>query len=269
MLIEDTDERTGGSIVNSGELDAATRALHEATAQLGGVAGLAGIQNRLNASTSPARGLHQAAVSASADMIVVGSHHRGTLGQVVLGSLGEGLLTGAPCAVAIAPRGYATRDSGQIGAIAVAFDDSAESRLALRVARALASRTNATLRALIVIQLPSAFPGHFVPLPTIEQPAAIERTKALQKQETAVRSALAGALRELGPGAPVEQQIMVGSDPAAEILGASQTDVDLLVLGSRAYEPARHALLGNVSSAVIRGARCPVLITPRISDGGA
>ena len=38
--------------------------------------------------------------------IVVGPSHRGPLGRILPGSVGERLLHGAPCPVAVAPRGY-------------------------------------------------------------------------------------------------------------------------------------------------------------------
>ena len=56
--------------------------------------------------TSVTRGLQQVAEEEDALAIVVGPSHRGALGQVVPGSVGERLLHGAPCPVAVAPRGY-------------------------------------------------------------------------------------------------------------------------------------------------------------------
>src|SRR5688572_15324143 len=56
---------------------------------------------------SPARGLYNLAGERGAALIVVGSTHRGPVGRVLRGSVGDNLLNGAPCAVAVAPRGYA------------------------------------------------------------------------------------------------------------------------------------------------------------------
>ena len=42
------------------------------------------------------------------DAIVVGSPHRGAIGRVLIGSVAESLLSGAPIDVAVAPAGYAT-----------------------------------------------------------------------------------------------------------------------------------------------------------------
>jgi nucleotide-binding universal stress UspA family protein len=54
-----------------------------------------------------------------------------------------------------------------------------------------------------------------------------------------------------------------GEGDPAEILAERSRALDLLVIGSRGYGPVRHALIGNVSTTVMRTAPCPVLIVPR------
>ncbi len=267
IQIDSTGERPSASVVNRGEHGRAAAALEEAAQDLAGAAGLRKIERRLIGSSSPARGLHDLAVAEKADLIVVGSGHHGPLGQVLLRSVGERLLTGAPCAVAIAPHGYATAKPLKTRVVAVAFDDSPEARLALGAARWIAVQTDATLRAVMVIEPPSPIPGHFIPLPTLEPLIAVERGEALHRQELAAHSALEAAVHALGDEATVEQDVIVGRDPAAEILDATRAEVGLLVLGSRAYGPVRRALLGSVSTAILRHASCPVMVTPRPSDG--
>ena len=72
------------------------------------------------AAPSAAHGLHELAERTPADLIVVGSSHRGALGRILAGSVAERLLHGSPCAVAVAPAGYAPgRDLATIG---VAYD---------------------------------------------------------------------------------------------------------------------------------------------------
>ena len=97
----------------------------------------------------------------------------------------------------------------------------------------------------------------------------MERSDALQRQELAAESALLSALQTLGDAAGIEQQVLFGTDPAMAILDMARADVDLLVLGSRGYGSMRRALVGDVSGAVVRHARCPVLITPRIAESAA
>jgi nucleotide-binding universal stress UspA family protein len=55
---------------------------------------------------------------------------------------------------------------------------------------------------------------------------------------------------------------MLEGDPADAVAGATQ-DVDLLLVGSRAYGPLRRALLGSVSARLMRSSPCPVLVLPR------
>jgi nucleotide-binding universal stress UspA family protein len=47
------------------------------------------------------------------------------------------------------------------------------------------------------------------------------------------------------------------------VLVKASEQLDLLVLGSRAYGPLRSVLLGSVSRRVTAGAHCPVIVVPR------
>ena len=66
---------------------------------------------RWSACTSPGRGLHELAETLGSDLLVVGSCRRSLLGRVMVGDDTRAALDGAPCAVAIAPAGYAERRS--------------------------------------------------------------------------------------------------------------------------------------------------------------
>ena len=55
---------------------------------------------------------------------------------------------------------------------------------------------------------------------------------------------------------------MLYQDPV-EGLTAASGRMDLLVMGSRAYGPARAVMLGGVSRRVTTSAECPVLVLPR------
>jgi len=266
VWIEHIGEQTGPAVVHGGARERAASALKEAAGELAGMPGIGHVERRLEASSSPARGLHDTAVSELADLIVVGSSHHGPVGRVLLGSVGERLLSGAPCAVAIAPHGHAARESRRIGVIAIAFDGSPEAELALRAAHELARRTEAALRVLMVIEPPATVPGHFVPLPVVEPLVVIERAEAMQRQEQGAQNALDRALAALGGGPAIERRVLFGADPASAILESARADVDLLLLGSRAYGPVRRALVGSVSSAIVRHAPCPVLVTPRVGE---
>ncbi len=92
-------------------------------------------------------GLRELAEAGETDVVVVGSTHRGRIGRVCPGSVGERLLSDTPCPLAVAPRGLADRRFS-LGTIAVANDGSEEAEAARRTATELAERTGASLRVL-------------------------------------------------------------------------------------------------------------------------
>jgi nucleotide-binding universal stress UspA family protein len=88
-----------------------------------------------------------------ADVIVLGSTHREGLGRVLPGSVGERLLHGgAPCAVLVAPSGFAGRDRLEIAAIGVGYDGRNEAGHAREVATALAADLGASVETITVAE---------------------------------------------------------------------------------------------------------------------
>ena len=193
--------------------------------------------------SSVGRCLHEAAHDAGADLLVVGSSRRNLLGRVLIGDDTRAALNGAPCAVAIAPTGYADRPD-PIAAIGVGYDGSPESEYALRVARALAARHGARLSAATAISVPvSSFgPG---PLPLRNAIDALV-TQARERIES-----LGECEAQVGYGAPVD------------VLAHYSESLDLLVIGSRGYGPIGRLIHGSTSWRLMRGARCALLVLPR------
>ncbi|HEU4702949.1 MAG TPA: universal stress protein [Conexibacter sp.] len=75
------------------------------------------------------------------------------------------------------------------------------------------------------------------------------------------RAALAEAERLAFGHDDVSVVAIDAADPVPELLDASQ-ELDLLLLGSRGHGRFRRALLGSVSTPVVRGAACPLLLMP-------
>jgi nucleotide-binding universal stress UspA family protein len=109
-----------------------------------------GIETRTYAGASPAHVICDLTDREALDLVVVGSPHRGAIGRALIGSVAEALLHGAGAPVLLAPRGYALGDHGAPGRIAVAFDTTPESKVALRHAESLALTTGAFLEVLTV-----------------------------------------------------------------------------------------------------------------------
>jgi len=206
---------------------------------------------RVASSSSAARALHECAEGEQADLVVVGPSHRGAVGRVLPGSVGDRMLQGAHCPVAIPPRGYGAGDHMGLGLIGVGYLGTPESDLALDAAIELAARLGAELR--IIGVLDPARPG-----PKLASSVGVERDELAARLEAA-----ADRVREAG-GVAVAEELVEG-DAAAELAGRG-VELDLLVLGSRQYGPIRRTLLGGVSSRVVRDAPCPVVVVPRGGD---
>jgi nucleotide-binding universal stress UspA family protein len=204
---------------------------------------------RCERSSSVGRGLHELADELGADLLVLGSSSRGLLGRVVLGDDAHASLTGAPCAVAIAPAGYG-EESRPIAEVGVGYDGSPESEIALQVARAIAAAHAAGLSACEVVSVPTSALG--------PSPLPLSETTERRVREARERIEGLGGVR---PHA-------VYGQPAEELAIYSAT-LDLLVIGSRGYGPLGRLVHGSTSARLVRIARCPLLVLPGTAAGSA
>ncbi|MFI4985500.1 MAG: universal stress protein [Solirubrobacterales bacterium] len=211
------------------------------------------VEFRTVASPSAAGALHAEAERERAQIIVVGSSHRGTMGRMLLGTVTQEVLDAAPCAVAVAPPGLAANREIRFSRIGVGFDDTPAAHDALAVAHSFARCAGAELRLLWAAHLstralPQAFTSYL-------NPDYFEDVRA----EVADRLEQAAApIRE---DVSVRADIVPGQTTAALV---KQTErLSLLVLGSRGYGPLSRVLLGSISRRVANDARCPVLVVPR------
>jgi nucleotide-binding universal stress UspA family protein len=210
---------------------------------------------------SAAGALHGLAERQDAALIVLGSTHRGTLGRILPGSVGERLLAAGPSAVAVAPRGFASRTETALRSLGVAWTDGPESERALAFAAELAERAGSALRLLTVVEPVS----HLVPAgPSgVGAWSALEGTfEQVEAQETTERGRILSAVRKSLPAHLEASSELLRGDPVDRLIESS-TELDLLVLGSRGYGPLKRVLLGSVSSPILRRAECPVVVVPR------
>ena len=126
----------------------------DALAELQRIADRAGAEVEAGPGESPAQGLHLLAEELNPDIVVVGSSHRGRIGQVLAGNIAVRLLNGLHTPLAVAPAGYA--DAAQeLHTIGVGFDGSPEARAALRTAGELAHSGDAAVRVIGVAEPPT------------------------------------------------------------------------------------------------------------------
>lgn len=218
-----------------------------------------------SAPSKDGEGLAEIARSREADLVVLGSTHRSPVGRVIPGATVEHLLGKAPCAVAIAPPGFARSAEGTFGwyplsgdgddlglrVIGVGFDASPASREALQIAAALALENGAALRVYAVARKYPHVPGA----------DGDARGPGVPSEAEALRLQLHQAVAELPPQTRALPVFRRGF-PADELIEAVSVGVDLLILGSRSGGPVRRLLHTSISSIVMRDAGCPVLISP-------
>lgn len=170
------------------------------------------------------------------DFLVVGLSDDSGAAKLLFRSTAEQTVSNAPCAVAIAPPGFRRAPRLRPGPIACAYDGTAAAGDALRAAADLAQAARASLRAIAV--------------------ATPRRCDAILDQAaTLVRGHTDGTVE-------VERMALDG-DPASALIAQSDAGVGMLCMGSDRRGGVHRALLGDVSTKVVRRASCPVIVMPR------
>jgi nucleotide-binding universal stress UspA family protein len=189
---------------------------------------------------SVARGLHAFAQLRSADLIVVGASRAGEMDRMLLGDATRDVLRGAPCAIAVAPNGYADL-ARPLKQIAIAYDGSPASDRAVEVARRVAAARHATLSAFQAVAQPVAArdPSN----PEAEIAVAVETARE--------------RIRGLGAVEPV-----VRSGDAAEELAHFEPSVDLLVIGAHEHHAIDRFLGVSTSETLAEHPVSPLLVLP-------
>jgi nucleotide-binding universal stress UspA family protein len=175
------------------------------------------------------RGLQRLAIERGADLLVVGSCHRGPIGRVLFGDDTSDTLAGAPCAVAIAPHGYAA--GARLSLIGVGYDRSPESEIAVALGRELALAHQADLTVFGVRSL------HAVPRGAAPAAEPLETRDGTEVHTTY--------------GHPGEQLAVFGER------------LDVLIVGSRSLGPVGRLMHGSTANYLAREANCPLIVLPR------
>ena len=195
---------------------------------------------------SPAQGIVASANEHSADMIVIGRRGRYGLARAMLGGVGGAVgkvIGGALCPVLVAPKASKIWERR----VLLASDGSAASDTATRIAARLARSRNLPLTVVSVE----------VPKHSAERQA--EAAKIVERTVATLRAEGIDADGKVGHGlVPDEVQAI-----------ASQTEADLIVIGSEGRTGLGRVLLGSNSEAVIARATCPVLVATAAMAGSA
>jgi nucleotide-binding universal stress UspA family protein len=188
--------------------------------------------------------LHELAEQQQADLLVVGSTRHALLGRVLMGDDCRAALDGAPCAIAIAPRGYALSPH-RLQRMGVGYDGSPESERAVSAAHDLAREAGAAVTVLWVVSLHDVRTERPVPA---DSPGAIED---LIDRHAELLAGLQDVHGRVAYGPPGEELVRLGEG------------VDLLIVGSRDHGPIGRLVHGSVSRYLVGHATCPLLVLPR------
>jgi nucleotide-binding universal stress UspA family protein len=167
--------------------------------------------------------LHTLAAERGSDLLIVGSHHA------------RAAVHGAPCQVAVAPRGYADRPRRTIRSIGIGHTDTPEGRAVLDVARALVWELGAELHAARVVSVSN--------WETLHSGGGWKAVAAAQR------------MREI----PGVHGVAFEGDVARELAHFARA-VDLLVLGSHHHGVASRLIRGDVAGSLTSRSPCPLLV---------
>ena len=138
--------------------------------------------------------------------------------------------------------------------VVVAFDGSEGAQAALERAVEVAARDGAALTVVEATreEIPSLVPG----APRQSPPEEAERA----------RKELRRAVEELDPKLEASPWVVGGPAAKAVLAVAEDIEADLIVTGSRNRGAIARAVLGSVSTEILHGARCDVLVAQPPSD---
>jgi nucleotide-binding universal stress UspA family protein len=187
------------------------------------------------------------------DLIVMGTHGRGRMAHLLLGSVAERVARTAPCPV------LTMRDAPHVEdlrglRILVPTDFSPSADAALGCARRLAARLSGSIRLLHVVEHPGFDASYGSELSFPEVAVVREEQVDHARTDLSHRSSLDGHSR-----VRVTSDVLLGPSSTMIADYAGDNGFDLIVMGTRGRGGFARLLIGSVAESIIRTAPCPVL----------
>jgi len=200
-----------------------------------------------------------------ADVVIVGSHGRGPLASMLLGSVAAALIDRAPCPVFVARRPRLER-------VVFAEDGSEGAFEARRLLTKWPVFRGLQVRVVSVAHVTRPFQSGITA--TVFQDARRAEGELLTESRAAHERLAKESADQLRLAGLLAQAEMRQGDAAAEIVAsAERSNADLIVMGSRGHGGLRRAVLGSVARDVLQHAHCSVLIVhpaaPARNEDGA
>ncbi|HUN62975.1 MAG TPA: universal stress protein [Candidatus Sulfotelmatobacter sp.] len=201
---------------------------------------------------NPRHGLTQSAKEWRADLLMIGSHGRGTVSRLLLGSTAQTVLRHAECSVEIVRRREAGGEEGM--RVLVATDGSQYGEAAVRAVATRPWAKGSTFKVLSSPEYP-VLVGEY-PYYAPEQVAELSK----QSVENAKKAVHTGTESLKQAGLTVSGEVIEPLDtPAHSILAAAEdSKTDLIVMGSHGRRGFDRLILGSVSESVALHATCSV-----------
>jgi len=203
----------------------------------------------------PVESILRVAEEEQVDLIVMGSHGRGGVGELILGSVSTGVLHHSPCSILIVRGEHAPDGLGEFRKIVLASDGSESAQKAAAVAIDIAEKFAAPLSVLNVCPPPDSFrlPGdNYLPLSACD--TDLYATRLLGSVTKSVGELI--GKREIVCSYHQE----FGHTEKLLLRLVEQQKADLVVMGSRGLGGFGRMLLGSVSHYMTHHAPCPVLV---------
>jgi nucleotide-binding universal stress UspA family protein len=195
-----------------------------------------------------AESLLQWAGERKADLIVVGTHGRGGLGKVILGSVAENIFRHSPIPVlTVGPGIQRHRGISHIHHILAPTDLTSGSHPALEYACTLAQEHNSQLTVLHVVE-------HAAEVTSLDPQRVKER---IRERMVELVGQLAG--RVLAGRIDVCYRVEFGSVAPAILRVAAEIDSDFILAGVRRSSGVLDRFLWPIAYELVRSAPCPVL----------
>ena len=198
----------------------------------------------------PAREILALADRAQADMLVIGTHGRGGVEHLLLGSVAEKIMRKASCPVLVVPPGAPGESDALFSRILCPIDGSAASAHALTYALSLAQETDGHVTLLYVVE----------PVPAAGEFGALDIEEYRRAGEEHARKVLRDAVPDdVRTWCRLDERVATGK-PSERILDAATTArADVIVRGVRGRGAIDLLAFGSTTNEVIRRAGCPVL----------
>jgi nucleotide-binding universal stress UspA family protein len=200
----------------------------------------------------PARTLTE--LAADSRMLVVGRRGMGTFKRLLVGSTSEGVVAGATVPVVIVPEHWKPGD--HTGPVLVAVDDTEDNHAVIEFAVAAAIERGLAVQLIHIWDLPAIYSWDATNVAGVSAEWTENAERHLEN--------VAAEWRQKHPELTLRTDVRRGHTVDGIITAATESDAQLLVVGTRHHARLTSVLLGSVTRGVLHHAGCPLAVVPAL-----